>query len=56
MKFNLLISKIILWLLEFEIAFTPKNAKHYACLKIDRLYWQGQVNKYSLRCYGGFQK
>lgn len=48
MKFNLLISKIILWFIEFEIAFTSKNAKHYAALKVDRLYWQGQVNKFTL--------
>lgn len=56
MKFNLLISKILLWLIEFEISFTPKDAKNYTHLKVDRLYWQGQVNKYSLQCYGRLQK
>jgi len=56
MRFLLFISKIILWFVEFEIAITPRYAQHYMQLKMDRMYWQGQVSRYSLTCYGTFQK
>lgn len=55
MRFLLSIAKIILWLVEFEIAFTPRSAAHYGQLKIDRMYWQGQVQRYTLNALGSFR-
>ena len=54
MRFLLTVTKIILWLVEFEIAFTPRYAAHYGQLKTDRMYWQGQVQRYTLNRFGGF--
>lgn len=53
MRFLLTFTKIILWLVEFEIAITPKYAAHYGQLKMDRMYWQGQVQRYALNVFGG---
>jgi len=38
-----LFCKAMLWLTEFELAFTPKRAAHCTQLKLDILYWKGQV-------------
>lgn len=52
MKLLLTFAKIMLWCLEFEISFTPCNAIHYGQLKTNRMYWQGQVQRYSLNSHG----